>query len=310
MAALDGGTLSSFDANIGAPDAGADACSSAACPECAQNADCERRGMIGGICADGRCWAAVPECRADADCAARGVEYVGGRCLSMQCRPNPRWRCEPPPPPPETDIKQLHILVRDSLSLDPLPNIKALICPKLDLSCSAPIGQANTQADGQLSLTVPANFAGYLKVEETSYQPAMYFLPPVFPADGVLQPFPLLKSGIIIDALALALGAGIDPKRGHLMLIAEDCQGTALPGVRFSSPQRDAMTVQFYVRDLLPSTSATETAEVGNGGYLNFPAGTAVLNLTKVDDGLKLTTVSVLVRANFISVAYIRPDRR
>lgn len=303
---LDGGSQT-LDANSVAA---VDACSGAACPECSVNADCERRGVAGGLCADGRCWASAPECSVDNDCNTRGAEYVGGRCLSMQCRPNPRWRCEPPPPPPETGMKQLQILLRDSLSLDPLANIKALICPKLDLSCSAPIGEAKTQADGQLTLTVPNNFAGYLKVEEASYQPAMYFLPPVFPADGVLQPFPLLKSGIIVDALAFALGATIDPKRGHMMLIAEDCLGAALSGVKFASPQRDQMAVQFYVRDLLPSTSATETAEIGNGGYLNFPAGTAVLNLTKADNGLKLTTVSVLVRPNFISVAYIRPDRR
>jgi hypothetical protein len=86
--------------------------------------------------------------------------------------------------------------------------------------------------------------------------------------------------------------------------------GAALAGVKFSSPQRDSATVQFYVRDLLPSTSASETAEIGNGGYLNFPAGTAVLTLKKADSGLNLTTVSVFVRANFITVAYIRPDRR
>jgi hypothetical protein len=293
-----------------ANDAAADACVGASCPECALNADCDRRGIPGGICADGKCWAQAPQCQADGDCMSRGPEYVGGRCLSTQCRPNPRWRCEAPPPAPTSGTKQLSALVRDSLSLNPLPNVRAVICPKLDLQCTAPIGEATTQADGILMLTVPANFAGYLKVEETDYQPAMYFLPAVFPADGVLQPFPLLSSGLIIDALALALGTGIDRSRGHMMLIAEDCLGAALAGVTFSSPQRDKSTVQFYVRDLLPSTSATETAEVGNGGFLNFPPGTAVLSLKKVDSGLNLTTVSVFVRAGFISVAYIRPDRR
>jgi hypothetical protein len=246
----------------------------------------------------------------DDDCKSRGVEYVGGRCLAMQCRPNPRWRCEAPPPAPVSGTKQLKLLVRDSLSIDPLPGIHAQICPKLDLTCTSPIGEGTTLADGYMTITVPANFAGYLKVEDPNFMPAMYFLPAVFPAEGELQPFPLIKAGLIIDALAFALGAGIDAKRGHMMLIAEDCMGAPLPGVRFSSPQRDASTVQFYVRDLLPSTSAMETAEIGNGGYLNFPAGTAVLNLKKVDDGLNLTTVSVVVRAGFISVAYIRPDRR
>ncbi len=292
------------------PDAGgADACAGS-CGECSTNTDCEQRGMVGGICADGKCWPAAPECSMDVDCASRGAEYVGGRCLSSHCRPNPRWRCEPPASAPQSAMKQLRILVRDSISLSPLPNIAAVVCQKLDLPCSAPVTDTRTGADGYLTLNLPANFAGYLKVEQAGYQPAMYFMPPVFPDNGELQPFPLLSSGVIVDALAFALGAGIDARRGHMMLIAEDCQGLPLPGVRFSSPQKDATTVQFYVRDLLPSTSAMETAEIGNGGYLNFPAGTAVLTLTKADNALKLTTVSVHVRPNFITVAYIRPDRR
>jgi hypothetical protein len=68
--------------------------------------------------------------------------------------------------------------------------------------------------------------------------------------------------------------------------------------------------VQFYVRDLLPSTSATDTADVGNGGYLNFPAGTAVISLKMSKTKLDLNTVSIVVRPGFISVAYIRPEQR
>ena len=86
--------------------------------------------------------------------------------------------------------------------------------------------------------------------------------------------------------------------------------GTALAGVTFMSPQRDAKTVQFYVRDLLPSTTAMDTAEIGNGGFLNFPVGTAVINVAQPKTSLDLATVSVVVRAGFISIAYIRPRAR
>ena len=53
-----------------------------------------------------------------------------------------------------------------------------------------------------------------------------------------------------------------------------------------------------------------QTAEIGNGGYLNFPAGNAVIDLTLVAKKLKLTTVSVAVRPGFITIAYIRPELR
>jgi hypothetical protein len=285
-------------------------CVGTGCPECRVNADCERRGIAGGTCADGICWAPAAQCKADPDCLTLGPEYTGGRCLASQCRPNPRWRCEHPPAATGTGTKKLTTLIRDSLSLDPLVGVHALVCQKLDLQCTAPIGEATTQADGILTIMVPPTFAGFLKVDDPKYFPAMYSLPAALPADGVLQPFPLLSAGLIIDALALTLGTGIDAKRGHMMLIAEDCMGMALPGVTFKSAQQDSRTVQFYVRDLLPSTSATQTAEIGNGGYLNFPAGTAVISLQQVATNLKLNTVSIVVRAGYISVAYIRPELR
>lgn len=287
-------------------------CEGGGCPECSVNADCERRGIAGGVCADSTCWppTAQPQCSSDQACEALGAEYKGGRCLASQCRPNPRWRCERPPAADGSANKQLSVLVRDALSLSPLTGVRAVLCQKLDLQCGTPVLDATTNAEGTLQITVPGNFAGYLKVESARFLPAMYFLPAALPADGVLQPFPLLASGIIADALALALGAELDPSRGHMMLIAEDCMGMAVSGATFSSPQKDASTVQFYVRDLLPATEATETSEVGQGGYLNFPPGPAVLDVKQVATGLRLTTVSVVMRPGFVSVAYIRPDLR
>jgi hypothetical protein len=302
-----GAERSEADAASGADTGGA--CVGAGCPECSIDADCERRGA-GSTCADGFCWSPAAQCKVDGDCPLLGPEYSEGRCLNSQCRPNPRWRCERPPAASVTETKKLTTLIRDSLSLNPLVGIHASVCQKLDLQCTARVAEATTGADGKLTFTVPATFSGYLKVEDSKYFPAMYMLPAALPADGVLQPFPLLSAGLIVDALALALGTGIDPRRGHLMLVSEDCMGAALPGVSFKSPQQDSRTVQFYVRDLLPSTSATQTAEVGNGGYLNFPAGTGVITLEQVATKLRLNTVSIVVRAGYISVAYIRPELR
>jgi len=294
----------------GAGRAGSGACSGPECPECSVDADCERRGVVGGTCVSAKCRPA-PQCQADGDCLMRGPEYMGGKCTERQCVPNPRFRCAPPTAATTSETRTLKVLVRDSLSLSPISNLHVVACAKLDLTCSQPVKDGMTGRDGYLTIELPANFAGYLQQSERrEYSPAMYFLPPVFPEDGVLQPFPLLGSGVIIDALAAALGAGLDPMRGHMMLISEDCAGTPLAGVSFTSTQRDAKTVQFYVRDLLPSTTAMDTAEVGNGGFLNFPSGTAVINVAQTKPALELATVSVVVRAGYISVAYIRPKTR
>jgi hypothetical protein len=287
-------------------------CPASGCPECSTQADCERRGMKGAQCIDAVCWAAQkPQCSTDEECSSMGPEFEGGRCLNGACRPNPRWRCEATQATLSTEQKELTILVRDSLSLSALSMVHIVACAKLDLTCANPVADGMTDRDGKLRISVPANFAGYLQqTERREYAPAMYFLPNVFPEDGVLEPFPLLSAGAIIDALATSLGASTDPDRGHLMLIAEDCMGMALAGATFLSPQADKKTVQFYVRDLLPSTAAKETAEIGNGGYLNFPSGTAVINVDRTEGMLHLTTVTVVVRPGFISIAYMRPQLR
>jgi hypothetical protein len=280
-------------------------------PECSVNDDCERRGVSGGMCVDSMCWAPAPQCNSDQDCVARGPEYVGGRCAATQCLPNPKWRCAAPVVSTASGTVELTVPVVDALSLAMVPRVRIVACNKLDLTCAMPAASATTGTDGKLKITVPASFAGYLQqTERTDYAPAMYFLPTTLPVDGILPNFPLLGSGVIIDALAFALGAGLDPKRGHMMLIADDCFGMALSGVNFSSPQADKSTAQFYVRDQLPSTMASDTTNAGNGGYLNFPAGTALITAKDVKSGLELATVSILVRAGFISVSYIRPAAR
>ncbi|HEY6877108.1 MAG TPA: hypothetical protein VI299_03775 [Polyangiales bacterium] len=279
-------------------------------PECIEDRDCKSLAA-NALCVDGVCWRpqAMNGCAMDMDCASRGPEYVDGLCLEGECRPNPRWRCEPPKPPEASPQLALRIFVRDSLSLLPISNVHAVACQKLDVDCVDPVADAVTGDDGILMFNVRHDFAGYLRLEHTRFYPAMYFLPQVLPQDGQLQPAPLLDRRVI-DGLALSIGSSLDPKRGHMMLISEDCLGTALPGVTFESPQEDKSSIQFYVRDLLPSTTATETGDIGNGGYLNFPAGTAVIDVMSKNPALKLTTVSVLVRPQVITVAYIRPDLR
>jgi len=313
----DAGKASETEADVVVPAVEADAESmsppvvvDAGMPECVLDSDCTRDAR-GAFCVDSVCWSApnVNRCAVDQDCTALGPEYVAGKCVEMVCRPNPRWRCERPPPRGLSESVTLNILVRNSLSLAPITGVSTRVCEKLDLTCAEPIAQVSTNAEGHLVVPVPAGFAGYLQLEDERFLPALYFLPQVLPSNGELQPIPLLGRGVV-DGLALSLGATIDKKRGHMMLIAEDCFGEPLAGVTFNSTMSDKTTIQFYVRDLLPSTSVTETGEIGNGGYLNFPAGNAVIGVTMVATKLELTTFSVVVRPGFITVAYVRPDLR
>jgi hypothetical protein len=290
--------------------AGASGCAPGACSECTDARDCERRGIVHGVCSAGICYTPAAQCSADKDCVSRGPEFAGGRCLAMQCLPNPQWRCEPPPTPVDGEMRQIDVPVIDALSLGALADVHILACDKRDLFCDRPVTSMKTARDGHLLMMLPTNFAGYLQQTEASgYMPAMYFLPAIIPDDGVLDGFPLLRAGIAIESLAASVGSTVDNTRGHMMLIVEDCFRKPVGSVSFASQQQDKSTVTYYMQDNLPTTSAMATSTAGQGGFLNFPVGAATVTLTQAG-GLILNTVTLLVRAGFISVAFMPPEAR
>lgn len=285
-------------------------CTGGACPECTSDADCEGMGMVGGICANSICFVPDAQCIDDAECAMLGPEYTGGRCVAARCIPNPRWRCEPPGPAQSGATKLIKVPVIDAVSRAPRPGVSVSACLILDLSCASPVEQVTTDADGFATFNLGKDFSGYLETQASGYLPAMYFIPDLAPAMGVYNDFPLLSAGVVANALAQSLGGELDSARGHMMLVAEDCFFEPLGGVKFSSPQQDDKTTQFYVQDMLPSTDLAQTTDDGQAGFLNFPPGTTSLRLEQAETGLELTTVSLVIRAGYISVAFIPPRER
>lgn len=305
-----GGVSGASSGGAGMASAGVAGCSGASCPECVEDKDCEMSVGANATCIDKKCFAPEPQCEADADCVARGPEYMGGRCAGRQCLPNPKWRCEPVPVPSPTETVELRVPIIDALALTYVSNIALVACNKNDLACDSPVVRATSGMDGRAVLKVPANFAGYLQqTESRSYGPGLYFPPALLPVDMDLRNFPIFQVGAAAG-LGLALGAALDPQRGHIMLVSEDCMGYGVPGVVFSSAQADARTVQFYVRDQTPTTSVMDTPAEGTGGFMNLPPGVVVINAKEMKSGIELATASVLIRAGFISMSYIRPMSR
>jgi hypothetical protein len=304
-----GGNGGAGGAGTMASSAGAAGCAGASCGECAQDGDCVERLGANATCVDRTCFAPEAQCEVDEDCVARGPEYKGGRCADRQCLPNPKWRCEPAPIP-ATPMVDLIVPVIDALQLSYVPDVPLVACSKLDYECAQPVVKAMTGTDGRAKLSVPANFSGYVQqVESTSYGPGLYFPPALLPMDKELRNFPIFRNGSTA-ALGLALGAALDPERGHIMLVSEDCMGNAVPGVAFTTPQADTKTVQFYVRGQIPTTSAVDTPPEGTGGYMNLPPGVVVITAKEVKSGIELSTTTVLVRAGVISMLYVRPISR
>jgi hypothetical protein len=200
--------------------------------------------------------------------------------------------------------------VIDALARRYLEDVSIAACVNDDLDCTQPTAYATTDRDGEATVTVPANFSGYMQqTERSDYTPAMYFMLAQLPDDGRLRNFPLIPSGSF-DGLHLALGTRADSTRGHAMLIVEDCTGLTLSGISFMSPQSDTATTEFYVVDQIPTTSASETSTEGDGGFTNLPPGIVQITATNKKTGVVINTISLLIRAGTITTAYIRPASR
>jgi hypothetical protein len=295
----------------GAGSGGAAGCAGASCGECSDDLDCQERLGANATCVDRTCFGRNAECEKDEDCVGRGPEFMGGRCANKQCLPNPKWRCEPTPIGEPTAMIDLTLPIIDALALTYVSNIALVACNKLDYMCEQPVAKATSNMDGRATFSVPANFAGYIQQKDnTGYGPGLYFMPAQLPPKGEeLKNFPIFRTGSTA-LLAVGLGAPLDPQRGHMMLVAEDCMGNSIAGVAFSTPQADDKSVQFYVRDQTPTTSAMDTPPAGTGGFMNLPAGVAVITAKEVKTGLELSQSTVLIRAGYISMLYIRPPTR
>lgn len=289
---------------------GAAGCSGASCGECSQDSDCKEKLGPDATCVDKTCFGPEPQCKADEDCLSRGPEFMGGRCANQQCLPNPKWRCEPPPVGDPSAMVDMKLPIIDALQLTFVPNIALVACSKLDYACDQPVAKATSGMDGRATFSVPANFSGYVQQNQNSgFGPGLYFVPNQVTGSGELKNFPIFRTGSTLG-LALTLGAALDAERGHMMLVAEDCMGNSLAGVAFSTPQADDKTKQFYVRDQAPTTSVMDTPKEGTGGFMNLPAGIAVISAKELKTGIELSTVTVLIRAGYISMLYVRPTTR
>lgn len=249
-----------------------------------------------------------PQCSTDADCVARGPDFEGAVCVASECRIRTRWSCldEPPAPPVTSSTSHtVTFLVRDTVSQDPKVGVVARACRRLDVQCSAGIsGTAMTDATGHVSLVVPGGFEGYARFDDPAIAPTLYFFDPPVQAD---EP----GLGVSVNApetaalLAALTGAEPDASLGVALVTTYDCFEKPADGVRTGSADIGSGAKGFYVRNGLPSTTATDTDETGYAGFVNTPPGTATFSAAV--DGKTIGSVTVLVQPGAQTVARIVP---
>jgi hypothetical protein len=166
-----------------------------------------------------------------------------------------------------------------------------------------------------VTVHVPGDFDGFHRFTLDGYLPATLYAGPVL-ADASTQSLltaMLKKNDTALLAAAIGVPLETDPDSGvgHIFIQVFDCYDRHAPNVVFTlGVDGGKETVQWYVRNGLPSTTAKETDTLGAGGVINVPQGG--VNLTATIEGTKQTigTVNAVVSPGATTFAWVRVRTR
>jgi hypothetical protein len=200
-----------------------------------------------------------------------------------------------------------------ALSYTPVPGVSVEGCNALDVFCTAPASSEAVSDDaGIATVVVPENFGGYFEFMNPGFLPSTLY-PGRFLADASAFPATfgdLNTTATLSIASILRVPMLVDPEAGVGQAFVQvfDCFDRYAPGVSFTFGIVDAgpNEVQWYINDMFPSNGATQTDSQGTGGLLNVPAGSLLVTATLAGTTRVLGTANPLLRAGWVTYAWIR----
>lgn len=189
------------------------------------------------------------------------------------------------------------------------PDATVRACGVVDINCDSPVVEGLVvDAGGWVDVPLFEGFQGFFEIESPSTVPFLFYLTEPLPSESVTE-FPL---GVIslasLQPLVALAGLPFEPDTGIVAFRAFDCTGTLASGVSFT-PEAETGGVPWYFVDGLPNTRVAATSADGLFGLANAPPGLAVVD-PLTPDGLSIAgPQSLVVRAGWLSAAFVRPRR-
>lgn len=247
------------------------------------------------------------QCEVDADCAGRGSDLAGTVCMERVCvdPPDSAWSCVGRiKASVETDPDyQSTVKVSDLLTGQPPSGARIRLCQKFDPTCTVPRLDMPVPADGIVTATVPATFAGFYLVETSLHDPALSFVDTKAPPD--VTSISLLAPAAS-DALLTSIHTTRVPNTGSVSLTMFDCNHKRAAGVHFSIDTTEP-TVSYYILAGSLSPTATATDPGGSAGFVNLPEGTVTITATLESTGQVLGRLATQIRVDAITYQPMRP---
>ena len=249
------------------------------------------------------------QCSTNDDCTRRGGAFASSICVNQFCEAPGPWSClgQVVWPTPTGGMVTATLTAIDIITSQPVADVPARVCRKLDTTCADPVlTDLVSDAMGQIIITVPQGFDGYVELSAVGAMRGSFFFYPPLTADREIRAIPILQARELATFATLA-GANLMAERGHLMVGALTCLGQSAEGVTFSSAEGDDATVAFYMIKGIPSTKQAATDTSGWGGLVNLPPGSVTLTGTLAATQQQVGTLSVFVRAGELTYTTLVP---
>ncbi|MFO0547932.1 MAG: hypothetical protein U0271_06070 [Polyangiaceae bacterium] len=267
------------------------------------------------------------QCEVAADCDARG--FPASECVQNICQPIEEtggsggeggapvvlpayFECvrhgfTPPVPQDGMITHKFQFELATQAGVVPA-NLTTKLCSALDVNCLNPDPSApQPDANGLLTLTLAANFAGFVEIQSDETMPSLaFFQPPV-----VLPPTTKLVRLIRqteFEGLVSAAGRTWDPTRGSGVVITDDCNDERQAGVYMTSMDLDDQADIGYFTGALPNLMAEKTDSQGAGALLNMPVGAVTISTFVFGSGVYIGTNTLRSRAGYISYLPVGPS--
>lgn len=188
-------------------------------------------------------------------------------------------------------------------------DVDVKVCNRADTPCDAPSATiAPNPNTGDLFRDVPPNFTGYFDIDSDSYRAALLELGPLTGLPRPKRYVPLLTEADIEQALT-DLQTEELTDRGHIVLLATDCDGNAAPGISIQADNHaDSSSTYFYLGSLIGLTvdpNASATNYTGGAGIVNLEPGQTTVRTIR--NGETVGKATVLVRPGELTYIHLGP---
>lgn len=177
-------------------------------------------------------------------------------------------------------------------------------CGVADINCENPVSDSlPVDADGWVDVPLFRDFTGFLEVTSSAAVPYLFYLNEPLAESTIEYPLTLVSLASLGPLVQLV---GVQPQQetGVVAIRSFDCLGNTASGVSLVSNNPGT---PWYFVDGLPSGGVSQTSAEGLGGMVNVAPGLAVVDV-RAPTGLSIGgPQSVVVRANWLSVVYVRP---